>query len=476
MSKKQIEIGAFMGPRRPGHQYWNREYGKHPDDPTEGYRSFITEKDFQDYMDCGFTFAYLEEDGWYDYDYINRKQVDKFEDSGLYTYMELAEKMNLPVVCSSKWLIELVISGKEELSDEDKAIMKKMVEDLSKYKMFKGMTYLDEPHGYLVKTVEAVENYLKSIKPDIFMYVAMLPIYGATSMYSNNITDDKVVAYKEYVQKMGTATGKFVFDHYPLYVDAKSPTEQVTSLQSDYYQNLDIVAQTAKEHGFETGLIVQSTSWGPYGKEYSSMHPRRIETKADVAFQVYSAIAYGMKSIGYYTYWPHYSQGDRGYVYSAIVGYPRNEDGSPNPNGETVKTPAYYAVQEVNREIQKFADVIWNFNWEGTMTATGAGKEKSDLLAMIPEYISPRVLKLSSEDEIILGCQKDEDGNDGFVLVNVTDPGKNIANRATIKFAEADSARCYICGNERMVQLEEGEYTFELEPGQGIFIIPIKNP
>jgi hypothetical protein len=135
MIRKQIEIGAFMGPRRPGHQYWNGEYGKHPDDPKEGYRSFITEKDFQDYIDCGFTFAYLEEDGWYDYDYINRKQVDKFEDSSLYTYMELAEKMNLPVVCSSKWLIELVISGKEELSDEDKAIIKKMVEDLSKYKL-----------------------------------------------------------------------------------------------------------------------------------------------------------------------------------------------------------------------------------------------------------------------------------------------------------------------------------------------------
>jgi hypothetical protein len=38
-------------------------------------------------------------------------------------------------------MIELVIAGKGQLSEEEKVIIKKMIEDLSQYKMFKGITY-----------------------------------------------------------------------------------------------------------------------------------------------------------------------------------------------------------------------------------------------------------------------------------------------------------------------------------------------
>ena len=79
----QIEMGAFMGPQRGGYRYWNDEYGKHPEDPEDGWTDCITEKHLKDYMDCGFTFAYLEEDGWYDWDHLARKYVTAFEESDL---------------------------------------------------------------------------------------------------------------------------------------------------------------------------------------------------------------------------------------------------------------------------------------------------------------------------------------------------------------------------------------------------------
>jgi hypothetical protein len=154
---------------------------------------------------------------------------------------------------------------------------------------------------------------------------------------------------------------------------------------------------------------------------------------------------------------------------------PMNEDGTPNPNGEPVKTPAYYAAQKVNLEVQKFDHVFLRYNWDGTMVAHHQEKEKSMLIDMIEDYQSPRVLSFEAEDEAILGCQKDENGYDGFVVVNVTDPGKNISNKVSLQFADADEAICYIHGEEHTIALDDGKINFELESGQGIFIIPIKN-
>ena len=81
---------------------------------------------------------------------------------------------------------------------------------------------------------------------------------------------------------------------------------------------------------------------------------------------------------------------------------------------------------------------------------------------------------MKSTDEAIVGCLKDENGYDGFMVVNATDPGKNISNTVTLEFKEAKSAICYINGEEQKVTLKNGVYTAELSAGQGIFIIPVK--
>ena len=62
----QIELSAYCGPRRAGYRNFNNSLGSHPDDPAGGWEGWITEKDFQDYMDCGFTYLMSEYDAIYD--------------------------------------------------------------------------------------------------------------------------------------------------------------------------------------------------------------------------------------------------------------------------------------------------------------------------------------------------------------------------------------------------------------------------
>ena len=69
---------------------------------------------------------------------------------------------------------------------------------------------------------------------------------------------------------------------------------------------------------------------------------------------------------------------------------------------------------------------------------------------------------------------KDSEGNDAFMLLNYTDPYFDLDNRVTIEFKDADALLMYRLGQEMIVPLKNGKYTFELYPGEGRFIIPIK--
>ena len=163
-------------------------------------------------------------------------------------------------------------------------------------------------------------------------------------------------------------------------------------------------------------------------------------------------------------YHPH---GDA-YVYDAMVMYPEK-------NGqEAVKTDTYYAVQAMNQELKKFDHVFLKFDWEGTMAVVPEGKSESLLLACVNDYTSPRIKSVSATEEAIIGCQKDQNGYDGFMIVNATDPGMNTPNTVTVKFKEATSAICYIEGEETKIELKDGTCSFDLKGGEGIFVIPVK--
>ena len=97
------------------------------------------------------------------------------------------------------------------------------------------------------------------------------------------------------------------------------------------------------------------------------------------------------------------------------------------------------------------------------------------LLTFIRRYdlIDPgdTVICTASNDAII-GCLRDVDGYDGFMLVNATDPSDNITETISVTFKSADHAKVYIDGVESIVELTNGVYEETLAPGQGIFVIP----
>lgn len=463
----QIEIGAYAGPRINQYRFFNGAYGAHPDDPKDGWEGWLTEEAFKDYMDCGFTYVMPEYDGMYDVktEGTIKDSVYSFEESDLYKYMELAEKMNLPVVIGASFLNTASSTSDYRLTDDLKAYLNEMVENLSKYKMFKGFTLRDEPNIEHAAGFKAIYNYMKELKPDLFEFTSFLPIHTPEpTRLTTNYTGDAVAAYNDYMDAFSDAVGAFTYDSYPLIVD---PTSNTTSIGETWFQNLELVAKHATEHGYDAGITMQSCAYGPNGGENTIEHRRTIDTKADAAYQVYTALAYGMKNIVWFTYWQHWMASDGEVFYGAMINYPEKDGNEP------IKTDAYYAVQEVNKEIQKFDHVFLKFDWEGTMALAKKDTELSLPMSYISDYKSQRIAKAESTEEAIIGCMKDEEGYDGFMIVNTTDPAENKSNNVTVTFNKATKAIVYVKGEETTVDLTDGSYTFELEAGEGVFAIPL---
>lgn len=461
-----IELAAYCGPRRAGYRFWNGYYGEYDKDPKEGWDGWITKEAFQDYMDCGFTYLLPEQDAMYDYSFKKERGVSDFKDSDLYAYMELAEEMNIPVVVYADNLTQMTGSTDPRLTEDQKAFLAELVSDLSKYKMFKGFTFHDEPTIGSAKTFEAVKAYLDSLKSDLYYFTSFLPIYcNDLSSLSTTNTSDKEAAYTDYVNAFSDAMGTFAYDNYPLYTD---PVKGITYIEDTWFQNLRIVAENAKEKKYDAGVTIQSFAGGPSGADGVSAHKRATNAKEDITFQLYTALAYGMKYINYYTYWEHWAQSDTESYYSSMVMYPKKNGEKP------IKTDAYYAVKEANEEIKKFDHVFMKFDWEGTMALTVEGKSLTTALKMAGDYQSPRIASVEATDDTIIGCMKDEQGYDGYMIVNATDPGQKLSDTVTIALKETSKALVYVNGEEQTVTPQDGKFTFELKPGAGVFVIPIQ--
>ncbi len=456
-----IERGAYCMPAKEDYMYPDSVKGG-LDSSKANYKSNINEQEFRDYKAAGFTFMLTEYNAEWE---LN----ENFTDTNLYTTMQLAEKVGIPVIVNNGPLTRYTSTDDFRISAENKEYLQKLVSTLSTYKMFKGFSFRDEPKVQWAQTFKAYQDYLLTLKPDSHFFVSYLPIYGAPHLNVgfSSTEGDMRQKYIEYVDAYLDATGYFTYDHYPLRVNGP---QKANYIKTDWYQNLELVAERAKlKNNAKIGLTIQTSSYGQPGQKGLVDQARTVSTKEDIGFQIYSALAYGVKEFGYFTYWLHWGNPDFAAetFYDAMV-MPPEKSGGPG-----VKTDTYYAVQAMNQELDKFDHVMLNFNWQGTMAVAPEGKTKSGVLSAIADYKNARVKDVSVSEETIIGCLKDKKGFDGYMIVNATEPSAKKTDKVTISFYKASKALAYINGEEKTITLKDGSYTFDIEAGQGVFVIPI---
>ncbi len=492
LDDEEIQLGAYKGPRAISE---DRRYDDDGNQLTDGVdytrTGFLTDEMFKWYADAGLNTLISEGDAPFNSegDYGMKAAAGYW--TNLVSYMNLANKYDLDVYvlsgATTAYLRNNTVqtatnSGTEEnveISTEDmQNDLREMLTGvgseshptygLLSFDNFKGIMLADELIEEYLPNYLTVNQYLATIAPDIEVTSAAL------SAKAEGDEDLITTNYENYATKYAqySMNKDFLYDFYPYQGDAEEsgflmgkeydydPANAKTD--STWLDKLEGSAVRAANGGWTTGIAIQS-----YAMNHHILHKvwRSPSEKRDIGFQVYTALAYGMKSFNYFTYWEHDRQDSEGEVHTDSMVY-------IDSNNQPQRTDIYYAVQAVNKEITQFDHVYLDYDWQSTINIGS-----SDLFGSLTQGSSSRIASSSATEEAIIGCMYDDQKDlDGFWIVNATIPEDNLSNTVTVKFNNATRAMVFNPATGTygdIINLTNQTYTANLASGEGQFVIPL---
>ena len=366
--------------------------------------------------------------------------------------MALAEKVGIDYYVRDDTIWQLLDMTDEEIAETD------LFDAYKDSPAFKGHLVVDEPGAHQFDDLAVLKQKYEKMFPGKDFYVNLYPTYAGAALWRTDSYFEYIDQYIEKVQPEFLS-----YDSYPLLTDVYN----TTSLQEDYLFNKEIIATKTKEAGIPFWTFIQTIGFG--------LVNRRPQSKADIAFQVYTDLAYGAKGIQHFCYWQPLTSDGNGTVFTEAM---ISKDGQ--------KTDIYEYAQAVNLEIQTFANAFLNFEWQGTTNYLDEEGVRNSAFNMVndssvlaeqlnkeyPTKESERIESVTNKEDLLIGSFLDKNGYDGFMLVNSGDPAKNLENAIEIRFNDASKAVVYANGERTVVELDGGTYKATLQSGEGQFVIP----
>ena len=402
-----------------------------------GYINYATEENYRLIAESGATTAY---------------SLYATDQESAVIDLALAEKVGIDYYVRDDTIWQLLDMTDEEIAETD------LFDAYKDSPAFKGHLVVDEPGAHQFDDLAALKQKYEKMFPGKDFYVNLYPTYAGAALWRTDSYFEYIDQYIEKVQPEFLS-----YDSYPLLTDAYG----TTSLQEDYLFNKEIIATKTKEAGIPFWTFIQTIGFG--------LVNRRPQSKADIAFQVYTDLAYGAKGIQHFCYWQPLTSDGNGTVFTEAM---ISKDGQ--------KTDIYEYAQAVNLEIQTFANAFLNFEWQGTTNYLDEEGIRNSAFNMVndssvlaerlnkeyPTKENERIESVTNKEDLLIGSFLDKNGYDGFMLVNSGDPAKNLENAIEIGFNNASKAVVYANGERTVVELDGGTYKATLQSGEGQFVIP----
>ncbi len=211
----------------------------------------------------------------------------------------------------------------------DTAIILEMVSDYRDHPAFAGYVVRDEPPAGLFPSLANITHLFREMDPAHEPLINLFPSYASPGQLGSPDYRTHVRDYIEIVRPR-----LFSYDNYAL--------REPLTWYDYWFHDLELVREETRKAGIPFWVFIQSEGIGSH---------MRVPTRAEVLWQVNTAVAYGARGLGWFTYWtPPTDQG-----------IPR-EEGAPPPlieehhgamldvNGN--RTPLYDHVREANLYIK----------------------------------------------------------------------------------------------------------------------------
>lgn len=314
---------------------------------------------------------------------------------------------------------------------------------------FEGIVAEDEPN--YSRSEFFVKDYqdFKKDCPNKPYYVNLFPYYASpTAQLGCDTYEEYVSSHVEKVVKQFDERHKILMcDTYPL--------KNGNKLLEKWLWNIELIKEAGENAGAEVYFYTQDEGfWGGW---------QQMTTLAELTFQVYVYLAYGVQGLSHYPYLtpPGSKPHEKGIV---------AEDGR--------KSFVFPLAKRANELIKKLDGYILDFTWKGVMAklgtnnAEGFNENFSHCKNMIDGY---GVLKnFTTQEDAIIGCFENADGYQGYLITNFSAPIAGKPTVITAEFDGCDKAIVFIQGEPIEVDFVDGKLTQTLGLGEGIFVVPYK--
>lgn len=310
--------------------------------------------------------------------------------------------------------------------------------------------YVDEPLsiGDLEKLSRELDVF-QARYPDKAFYVNTVQSRGKSwEVYSRFFKD-------EFLSK---ANRKVVSgDTYPL----REPNSQGETMKS-FLEDVRAIGQLAADSGSEMYFFVQTIAM--HGEGWP--HPARRPSTEDIRFLHYVIASCGATGFAHFCYMspgrPPYEKGE----------FMEQDYACIHPEG--YRTELWYSAQTVMQEFKRFENIFLKFHWKGILPVSGSMSEAENRnFADLTQHISSHsyLKQIQAQEDLIVGCFEDDEGNVGFTMVNFTDPYDGKTNCVKAAFACNAPIAVIREGQTEVVTLKSGVFETQLKPGEGQFII-----
>lgn len=269
----------------------------------------------------------------------------------------------------------------------------------------------------------------------------------------------------KYMETIAPILGYIGYDFYPFLANNKS------YMKTTYLLNYEQVATRIKASR-QNGLDLQFRTFVQTKSDFTNLRP--LTNIGDFRIQLYSNLAFGSDYITFFEYTGKADDSDIDGEYALINLL----------NGKYNWT--YEAAKKANNEVHSLDKVITEYYWDGVMFKNADEMIENQNFANLqnPLQNHARVsFKDVEKDAYLTTFKHKKNSSDAFMLVNFNDPYTELGykptevadNKVTLHFNNTSKLLMYRLGQRMVVDLpSNGDYTFNLYPGEGRFIIPIK--
>lgn len=412
-----VHFAGLMEP--PPENYYKYDGSDVPNSP-----SYITLERYQEMKECGI-------------DIIIAHGEQKLASENVMKSLEYAAQTGVKYITQYQDVVNLGNSTPER--------MEAVLGDILSHDACYGIVVKDEPSAKQFNSLARAYRVFDQIEAfkDKCFYINLLPTYGVGDM-----TYEQYI--EEYCQKVGN---RFIsVDHYPYDYDGL-----IYETNQTWLMNLETVQNACIKYGLDHWEYLQGTKAWPSSK---------IPDYYDLSQQIYISMSYGATVMEYYCYFTPAEFGPNEEL-RCLIDYYGN------------RTDIYDAAKKINNEILAFDHVYMNFvdGWQGVMTYIGSENEREYNSAFnmlqTPLEKHDRIKSVQSEQDLVVAAFEDKDGYDGFIMTNYAIPGLRLSSEVSVTFNNATQAVVYRKGEQSVVELNKGTLDLTLDPGEGVFVIPV---